>query len=297
MNYEMKPGRLEVFLSPAEEGITLQEFYNNLSIPVKKQKNLNVRINRVQVRDLSIILHAGDILTLPIDSEDVDYATAEEECPVLYEDDFVYIVHKDAGMLVHDGFERTDTLAAQAARYQINHGIHAPVRFIHRLDTETTGLMLFVKIPLFQAWYDKQLMQKQIHREYLAICHGKMRPGQNFTFSDPIGRDRHVSGKYRVSDTGKEAVTHVHCLAGTGELALLRCTLDTGRTHQIRVHLSAHKHPIINDPLYGVPDTTYPGMCLWADRITFRNPLTLEEHTVEDTPQKQYKEFMKKARR
>ncbi|MBQ6222265.1 MAG: hypothetical protein IJJ44_06620, partial [Solobacterium sp.] len=115
MNYKMKPGRLEVFLSPAEEGISLQEFYNNLSIPVKKQKSLNARINRVPVRDFSVPLHAGDILTLPVEREDVDYTPAEEECTVIYEDDFVYIVHKDAGMLVHDGFERIDTLATQAA--------------------------------------------------------------------------------------------------------------------------------------------------------------------------------------
>ena len=200
-------------------------------------------------------------------------------------------------MLVHDGFDCTDSLAARAARYQINHGIQAPVRFIHRLDTETTGLMLFVKIPLFQAWYDEQLKQKKIRREYLAICHGKMRIGQKLTFSDPIGRDRHVSGKYRISGTGKDAVTHVRCLARMGELALLRCTLETGRTHQIRVHLSSHKHPIINDPLYGIPDTKYPSMCLWADRITFRDPLTFTEHTVEDTELPQYQEFMKKARR
>ncbi len=291
MKYEMRPGRLELIMSPAEEGRTLQAFCDDLVIPAKKQKKLELLVNRAHVQDLSAVLHAGDTLTIPLESEEVDYTPAERECRIIYEDDLVYVAHKYPGMIVHNGTEDTETLAAQAARYQLNAGIHAPVRYIHRLDRETTGLVLFVKVPLLQGWYDRKLQEKAIIREYLAICAGKARAGQKFTFNDRIGRDRHVSGKYRVSESGREACTYAECLERKGPYALFRCTLDTGRTHQIRVHLSAHKQPIVNDPLYGVPDETFRQMGLWAYRISFPDPFTGEIITAEDFPNRDYRMF------
>lgn len=234
----------------------------------------------------------GKTIRILLPQEPVDWAPAEKECEVIYEDPFVYIVHKEPGIIIHtDEKNSTDCLNACAARYQINHGIHAPVRPIHRLDRETTGLVLYSKIPFFQPWFDEQLKEKRIARQYLAIVHGNLRPGDSFVSSRRIGRDRHHAGMYRVSSEGKEACTKFQCLQQKGPYALIRCELETGRTHQIRVHLSDLGYPIVNDALYGVVSHDFQHMGLWADTITFHNPVTGKKHTIHDRANPDYAYF------
>ena len=293
LKYELKPGRLIAELPQNAEDIPLADILKSLRISGKKRYELlqehQIVINRSDAAG-NEILHGGDRITFSLPAQEPDYQPAEQECNVIYEDDFVYIARKEPGIIVHDT-DDPECLASMAAAYQINHGIQAPVRYIHRLDRETTGLILFVKIPLLQAWYDAMLEEKQIEREYLAITGGKGHAGQNFTYNQNIGRDRHFSGKYRFSPTGKEAVTKAAVLERSHDLLLMRCRLLTGRTHQIRVHLSGNRHPIINDPLYGIPSGRFQHMCLWADKITFSDPFTQEIRTVQDSFNEDFAKF------
>lgn len=295
INYELKPGRIDLFPGKEYEGRTLSEFLEYFHTSRKNRYlmvlNKQVLLNRKPAASENETLKAGDTVTVLLPSEPVDYVPAEEECRVVYEDDFVYIAHKDAGLIVHGPQGDTDCLAAQAAAYQINHGIEAPVRFIHRLDEETSGLVLFVKIPYFQPWYDAALEARDIHRHYLAITAGRAHPGQKFTYNQKIGKDRHVNGKYRFSETGKEAVTIAEVVDKKKDYELIRCQLETGRTHQIRVHLSGNRHPIVNDPLYGVASHDFKGMGLWAYELVFPNPLTDEIITVHDVMNPDYAMF------
>ncbi len=285
MRCTAKPGRLELFMDASMEGKTVSGLLDMYLISPGNRHLMKTEgtllINRVPVKDEQTVLHAKDTVTILVKDEDPGFIPAEEECEVVYEDDLVYVVHKDAGVIVHDT-ERNDTLASMAAQWQNAHGLHVPVRYIHRLDKDTSGLVLFVKVPFFQAWFDDQLRKKEIRRHYLAVCTGRAKKGQKFTFDQPIGRDRHVSGKYRVSDTGKPALTRAECMDTKNGFLLMSCELETGRTHQIRVHLSHSRHPIVNDPLYGVPSASFRHMCLWADRIEFRNPVTGELCSVSD---------------
>ena len=230
-------------------------------------------------------------IRLNFEPQDTDHVPADNPCRVSYEDPFLYLAHKDAGYIIHGEPDDTDCLMARAARYQIEHDIHTPVRPIHRLDKDTSGLVLFSKNTFFQPWLDDQLQMKKIERNYLAICRGSFAKGRKQTISAPLGRDRHRSGCYRISKTGKSAVTHIEGLAEKNGYSLIRCTLETGRTHQIRVHLSSLGLPIVNDPLYGIHSSDFSGMGLWAYAITFRNPLTNKKHRITDEMNPDYTYF------
>lgn len=225
----------------------------------------------------------GKTIRIVFPKEETDWKPSQRECEIIYEDPFVYVVHKDPGMIIHaDRKEDTDCLNAMVAACQLNHDIHAPVRPIHRLDQDTTGLVLYSRIPFFQAWFDDQLKEKKIARYYLAIVYGNLKQGETFSSDRRIGRDRHHAGKYRVSSDGKDAFTDFECLENKGPYSLIRCRLRTGRTHQIRVHLRDLGYPIVNDPLYGVGSHDFHHMGLWADQLAFHNPVTGKKHTIHD---------------
>ncbi len=293
--YELKPGRLTLTIPSEYEASSLNDYLKTLHISGKKKYQIlqehQLQINRNDASG-NESLHAGDRLTFLLPPQEVDYQPAEQECEVVYEDDFTFVAKKEPGIIVHDP-DDPDCLASMAATWQLNRGIQAPVRYIHRLDRETSGLVLFVKIPLLQAWYDAKLEEKAIEREYLAITGGKGHAGQRFTYNQPIGRDRHVSGKYRFSSTGKEAITKCEVLERRKDLLLIRCRLLTGRTHQIRVHLSGNRHPILNDPLYGIPSDKFKHMCLWADTLRFENPFSQEQIVVKDSRNPDFDYFHK----
>ena len=186
---------------------TVDDFLNDY-YQSKKNKYL-LLLNKQILLDGNTVKHGKEIIdhktiTITLPEEAVDWIPAETECKVVYEDAFIYIVHKDAGMIIHSDPSDTTCLNAYAARYQINHGIKQPVRPIHRLDKDTVGLVIYSKIPFFQPWFDAQLSSKRIHRHYLAITNGNIDPSFRMTINKPLGRDRHNSGMYRVSSTGVE---------------------------------------------------------------------------------------------
>lgn len=263
---------------------TILDFLNDYEQSKKNRylliQNKQILLNGNPVRDVNEVIHSSDILTLILPEEEIDWVCAEKECIVEYEDAFIYIVFKEPGMIIHSSMDDVHCLNALAATYQKKHDILSPVRPIHRLDKETQGLIIYSKVPFFQPWLDKQLNEKKIHRQYLAVCLGDCEPGKKFTLNQPIGRDRHDAKKYRVSSTGKSAITKVTCLAQKGPYCLMRCELETGRTHQIRVHLSNAGFPIVNDPLYGKPGKAFKQMGLYASSVTFHDPLSGKKHTI-----------------
>lgn len=294
MKYERRSDRIIIHPSQQQADKTIGDFLDEYLVSRKNRylllQNRQILLDEDPVKNISEIIGRHDI-TVMIPDEECGWVPAGTACDVVYEDDFVYIVHKDAGMIIHGEPGDTDCLCARAAKWQEDHGIHAPVRPIHRLDRDTQGLVLFSKIPFFQPWLDAQLAKKEIRRHYLAIVRGRSEPGKKYTFRDPIGRDRHQSGVYRISRTGLEAVTRAECLAAENGYLLFGCELETGRTHQIRVHLSHHGFPIVNDPLYGTASKDFTHMGLWADEITFRSPVTRKKHRIHDIGSEDFKIF------
>ena len=161
---------------------------------------------------------------------------------------------------------------------------------VHRLDKETSGAILFAKNPFILPILNRILEDKNIQREYWALIQGSLAQ-KTIVYKDKIGRDRHDRRKRLVDPRkGQYAETQVTQLKKIGRNSLVKCQLKTGRTHQIRVHLSHHGHPIVGDPLYN--PARGERLMLHAHRLTFTNPLTLETIQVE-APSKSFEEGLR----
>ncbi len=226
----------------------------------------------------------GDTLQLlafnPIDPrEDALYrkAAMDEGGPqpdVLYEDDFCLVLNKPAGMPVHESVQgQRGTLDEAAARHLLNKGAPLVVRHIHRLDDDTSGPVLYAKCDLAQLKLDEAMRNKTIDRQYLAVVHGRLR-SESGTIDKPLGRDRHHRSRRRVTPDGEQAITHYEVVNGSKQLTLVRLRLETGRTHQIRVHMSHIGHPLVGDGLYGGDGRMLPHQALHGERLLFAHPWT-----------------------
>lgn len=232
---------------------------------------------------------AGDRLRVHLfPAREYGFEPAGAPPAVLYEDDFCLVVHKPAGMKVHpDGTGRELTLAHAVAAYYRDTAQQVAVRHIHRLDEYTSGPVLYAKNEFAQFKLDEAMARKEIGRTYVAWVEGAVDPALT-VIDAPIGRDRHNSKRQRVSPGGKPAVTRVQILetfrGGAAPATLVRLTLETGRTHQIRVHMSYAGHPLIGDKLYGAGGKTgkLGYQALHGERLTFLHPLTGEAIQVED---------------
>lgn len=196
---------------------------------------------------------------------------------IIYEDEHLIVFNKSSGMDIHPNEGgQTGTVANAAAFHMLSNGEATRPRHIHRLDRDTTGAVLFAKHQLAAAILDKMLEERSIKRTYLALSDGIIRQKKG-TINKPIGRDRHHPTRRRVSDTGQQAVTHFKVLDKLDDqnLTLVQCSLDTGRTHQIRVHFSHIGHPLAGDSLYGGSDT-FQRQALHAVKLEFTHPFTQE---------------------
>lgn len=246
---------------------------NELKLPVswvKKNLYQNIRIT-------------GDRLCLRFFScQAAQFSPEWSDLEVLYEDDFCMVVHKPAGLLVHPADKNQGgTLANAVAAYYEASGQQIAVRHIHRLDEFTSGPVLYAKNELAQSMLDEAMRQKSIERIYIAFIKGTPRQKRD-TLALPIGRDRHHSQRRRVSATGDYAVTQYEVLESFHGASLVRLKLQTGRTHQIRVHLSHIGHPLLGDALYGGPMQQIQRQALHGEQLIFTHPYFRETVFVED---------------
>jgi 23S rRNA pseudouridine1911/1915/1917 synthase len=196
--------------------------------------------------------------------------------PVIFEDEQVLVVNKPAGIVVHPGAGNpAGTLVNALLRRGIAGG-EDPSRpgVVHRLDRDTSGLMVLAKGEPAYSRLVAQMSERRVGRIYRAVVVGEGLPGTG-TVDSPVGRDPE-NPTSMAAGIGRPAVTHFEVLRDVVGHAMLKVWLETGRTHQIRVHLSAIGHPVYADPLYGTP---VPGRRLWlhAERLSFEHPLTGEE--------------------
>lgn len=239
------------------------------------------------------LLHAGEVqvrggrarLRLrPDEALGFEPVWTEDGLEALYEDDFCLVVHKPAGMPVHpDGGAKRLTLAnVVAAHYTLN-GEACAVHHVHRLDEYTSGPVLYAKGEFARLALDAQMRDKAIGRVYLALAEGEV-PRDLRVIDAPIGRDRHHNSRRRVSPGGQEALTRVELVQKlrSGQASLVRLTLETGRTHQIRVHMAHAGYPLIGDTLYGGSDSLLQRQALHGESLRFEHPFTGEKIEVAD---------------
>lgn len=223
----------------------------------------------------------GKLLLHLFPPQSVRFEPEYAEVEVLFEDDFCMVVNKPAGMPVHPAESgQGGTLANAVAYYYESTGQACAVKHIHRLDSETTGAVLYAKNELAQYILDAAMRDKRIERQYIALAEGIFQNSHG-TIHAPIGRDRHHSGKRRVTGGGDDAITHYRVRRQFEHSALIDVSLETGRTHQIRVHLSHIGHPLVGDALYGGSTRYLSRQALHGERLLFEHPLSGESLTVE----------------
>ncbi|SIT00594.1 RluA family pseudouridine synthase [Alicyclobacillus vulcanalis] len=223
-------------------------------------------------------VEAGDVYEVDVPEEEPVQLVPEEGVPfdVVYEDDDVLVVDKPRGVVVHPGAGHlrgtlVHGLLARGVQLSSLAGAMRP-GVVHRIDKDTSGLVVFAKSDrAYRALVDAFRVHR-VEREYVAIAHGRL-PHSEGTVDMPIGRDPSDRQRMAVRPGGKRAVTHFEVLEQFANYTYLRLRLETGRTHQIRVHLAAIGHPIAGDPVYG-PRHTLPiqGQALHARTLGFAHP-------------------------
>jgi 23S rRNA pseudouridine1911/1915/1917 synthase len=278
-----KIGTWQEFIIPEEwDGKTPEELFKTIWGAPKKithqfRMEKRVMVNHVPV-NWTTPLQKGEVLSIEFyENSGEEVIPSNLDVDILFEDDHLIVVNKPAGIDTHPNNPGQDnTLLNGVAYYLQSSGQPFWVRHIHRLDRDTTGAILFAKHPLAGALLDKMLEQRWIKRTYVAIVHGLLKREKG-TIREPIGRDRHHASRRRVSPNGQDATTHFQVIKinPTEKTSIVKCWLDTGRTHQIRVHFSHIGHPLVGDVLYG-GKPAYPRQALHAVKLEFIHPLTKE---------------------
>lgn len=221
----------------------------------------------------------GDKISYEIVEEDIKVEAEDIKLDIVYEDDDVIVVNKPNGMVVHPAVgNKSGTLVNALVNHSNNlstvNGEFRP-GIVHRIDAYTTGLLMVAKNDKAHEFLSKQLQEKTITRKYIALVWGVI-PNDTGVIDAPIMRDKTDRKKMAVgSINGKDAITHFKVLERYKDATLIELRLETGRTHQIRVHMNYINHPVVNDPVYGrrkLIDKT--GQCLHAKTLGFIHPTT-----------------------
>lgn len=239
-----------------------------------------IKVNNKKTKN-SYSLKKEDIVTIEnYEEEEMDAIAENIPLKIVYEDEDVIVVDKENGMVVHPAAGNKTGTLVNALLYHSDTLSNSEESFrpgiVHRIDAYTTGLLMIAKNNKAHERLAKQLEEKTTYRKYIALVHGVINHDTG-TIDAPIGRDEKDRKKMAVIGTGKRAVTHFKVLERYANATLISLELETGRTHQIRVHMNYIGHPIVNDPVYGrrkkIDET---GQCLHAEALGFVHPTTGE---------------------
>lgn len=223
----------------------------------------------------------SDVITI-CDNEEYITTSLPEDIPldIVYEDEYLLIVNKPSGLVVHPAVGNPNHTLVNALLYHFgmeSGGVRPGI--VHRLDKDTSGVMVVAKDDKTMELLSNMIKNKEVERKYVALVWGNIRCDKG-TIDAPIGRDINNRQKYAVTDiNSKDSITHFNVIERFSEATLISCKLETGRTHQIRVHLNYIGNPVVNDPVYGnkkMIDLEF-GQMLHSKSIKFKHPITGED--------------------
>lgn len=250
----------------------------------------NVLVNDKTIKN-SYIVRVDDVIKVNEVIESTDILPENIPLDIVYEDDYLLVVNKKSGMVVHPALGHYSNTLVNALMYHTklsNNDIRPGI--VHRIDKDTSGLLLVAKNDEVHLYLQEELSKRKVNRKYIALVSGIIK-NETGTIDAPIGRDAYDRKKMSVTDVNsKEAITHFKVLERLNNATLIECTLETGRTHQIRVHMNYIGYPIINDPVYGKKKKlTDFGQMLHAKTIGFTHPITHEYmEFTKDAPKEFY---------
>lgn len=222
----------------------------------------------------------GDVILITDKEEDMSVKPEKMNIDIVYEDDDVMVINKKSGVVVHPAPGNYSGTLVNGLMYLSKDLSHVNGEFrpgiVHRIDKDTSGLLIVAKNDKAHRILAEELKEKKIKRKYIALVSGVINHDVG-EIDAPIGRDPSDRKKMCVTSTNsKDAITHFRVLERYKNASLIECELETGRTHQIRVHMKYIDHPVINDPVYGKSNHGEFGQLLHAKEITFTHPTTKE---------------------
>lgn len=240
-----------------------------------------ITVNGVNVK-AKYKVKAGDVIEIDVPDvmEELEIIPEDLNLEIVYEDADVLVVNKPRGMVVHPAPGHASGTLVNGLMHHCKDlsGINGVTRpgIVHRIDKDTSGLLMVAKNDIAHESLVNQLVEKSVTRRYTALVHGHI-AHEKGTVDAPIGRDQKDRQKQAVVDKGKHAVTHFQVIEHLGEFTLVECRLETGRTHQIRVHMNYIGFPLAGDPKYGPKKTIdFGGQVLHAGVLGFVHPVTKE---------------------
>lgn len=243
----------------------------------------------------------GDVIEVTVpEVEDLEIIPEDLNLEIVYEDADVLVVNKPRGMVVHPAPGHTSCTLVNGLMHHCKdlsciNGVARP-GIVHRIDKDTSGLLMVAKNDVAHESLVNQLVEKSVTRKYTALVHGHI-AHEKGTIDAPIGRDQKDRQKQAVVDKGKHAVTHFQVIERFGDFTLVECRLETGRTHQIRVHMNYIGFPLAGDPKYGPRKTIdFGGQVLHAGVLGFIHPVTKEYLEFESPLPEDFKQLLEELR-
>ena len=238
-----------------------------------------IKLNKVQLNrqpcDTRKSGTSGDIITVNFDYEEdnSNIVPTKMDLNIVFEDDWLLVMNKPAGIAIHPSvLHYSDSLCNGIRFYFDKIGLKKKIRPVNRLDLNTSGLVVFAKCEYIQECLINQMKNNQFKKEYLAVCNGFFNE-KSGTINLPIARKENSIIERCISENGQTAITHYEILKEFDNYSLVKCSLETGRTHQIRVHMSAIGHPLLGDSLYGSISDLINRQALHCYNLQFIHPV------------------------
>lgn len=267
--------------------IVKENKYQSINQILKQKFKISARLQHKLITSKQIFLNGNqadsriapqinNVITVNLDFNEESENIIPTPIPlnIIYEDEALLILDKPAGIAVHPSISHyTDSLANGVKYYFDTIGLKRKIRPVNRLDLNTSGLIVFAKNEYVQECLIQQMQTNEFKKEYLAIVHGIFENVQG-TINLPIARKENSIIERCISENGQEAITHYEVLKTSNDLSLVHCILQTGRTHQIRAHMSAIGHPLVGDTLYGSNfSDSITRQALHSYKISFIHPI------------------------
>lgn len=297
---------LEKKVTNIEEGTKIREYLKTelgLSTRLIRSASINKKIFvNDQVVKMNRVLTSGEIIKIDLEKdESQDIAPEKMDIDVVYEDEDILVVNKKPFMVVHPTKSyQSGTLANGVINYFVESNQNCIVRLVSRLDMNTSGLIIIAKNQFSHGMLSKEMTENKVEKRYLAIVHGIMKEKQG-TIDLPIYKPEDIENgtKRIVDERGQRSITHYKVVEEFKEASLVECKLETGRTHQIRVHLNHLGHPIYGDTLYGYgedEEELIKRQALHAYGLNFKSPRTGEELALRADLPEEMKELIVKLK-